>query len=205
MIRQWQSICDRDDIVLVVPTPNKADHWELTDLEYLHQLAERIASQYRIDPHRIVVGGQGKTGAIAWPLAFAGSDLFRHEFATSGFVNIVGGCCGTTPEHIAAIAAGVAGLPPRPNSEFGIREFRIRITQFAGLETLTIRPESNFQMIGERTNVTGSLKFARLIKAGDYADGDRGGARAGARRRQPHRHQHGRGHARLRAGDDRIS
>jgi 5-methyltetrahydrofolate--homocysteine methyltransferase len=93
---------------------------------------------------------------------------YLREFATSGFVNIVGGCCGTTPDHIKAIAAGVAGLPPRriQNSEVGIQN---SLTQFAGLETLTIRPESNFQMIGERTNVTGSLKFARLIKAGDYA------------------------------------
>ena len=77
-------------------------------------------------------------------------------------------------------------------------------TQFAGLETLTIRPDSNFQMIGERTNVTGSAQFARLIEAGDYADGDAGGARPGARRRQPDRRQHGRRHARLRAGDDRL-
>ena len=76
--------------------------------------------------------------------------------------------------------------------------------QFAGLETLTIRPESNFQMIGERTNVTGSPKFARLIQAGDYATATRGGARAGARRRQPHRRQHGRRHARFRAGDDGV-
>jgi len=93
---------------------------------------------------------------------------YLHEFATSGFVNIVGGCCGTTPDHIAAIARGVAGLPPRriQNSEFGIQN---SFTRFAGLETLTIRPESNFQMIGERTNVTGSLRFARLIRAGDYA------------------------------------
>jgi 5-methyltetrahydrofolate--homocysteine methyltransferase len=95
---------------------------------------------------------------------------YLREFATSGFVNIVGGCCGTTPDHIASIAQGVVGLAPRAvgirNSEFGIRN---SYTQFSGLETLTIRPESNFQMIGERTNVTGSLKFARLIKAGDYA------------------------------------
>ncbi len=93
---------------------------------------------------------------------------YLREFATSGFVNIVGGCCGTTPDHIAAIAQGVAGLPPRriQNSEFGIQN---SFTRFSGLETLTIRPDSNFQMIGERTNVTGSLKFARLIKAGDYA------------------------------------
>ena len=92
------------------------------------------------------------------------------EFADSHLVNIVGGCCGTTPDHIRAIARTVQGLPPRvpsatpPNSGF---------TQLAGLETLTIRPESNFQMIGERTNVTGSTKFARLIKAGDYAEASR--------------------------------
>jgi len=109
------------------------------------------------------------------PNAFGGYDEqpaetgdYLHEFATSGFVNIVGGCCGTTPDHIKAIADGVVGLPPRRirNSEFGIRN---SMTQFAGLETLTIRPDANFQMIGERTNVTGSLKFARLIKSGDYA------------------------------------
>src|SRR4051794_29121839 len=93
---------------------------------------------------------------------------YLREFATSGFVNIVGGCCGTTPDHIKAIADGVVGLPPRgmKNAELGIEN---SFTEFAGLETLTIRPESNFQMIGERTNVTGSMKFARLIKAGDYA------------------------------------
>ena len=77
-------------------------------------------------------------------------------------------------------------------------------TQFAGLETLTIRPESNFQMIGERTNVTGSARFARLIRADDLRRGVAGGARPGARRREHHRREHGRGHARLRARDDRF-
>jgi len=112
------------------------------------------------------------------------------EFAASGFVNIVGGCCGTTPDHIAAIAKAVNELPPRPIHHKGQEGHKgketsasfvssvvdqpanspeARYTQFAGLETLTIRPDSNFQMIGERTNVTGSLKFARLIRAGDYA------------------------------------
>jgi 5-methyltetrahydrofolate--homocysteine methyltransferase len=93
---------------------------------------------------------------------------YLREFATAGFVNIVGGCCGTTPDHIAAIAKGVVDLPPRAikNSELGIKN---SYTQFSGLETLTVRPDSNFQMIGERTNVTGSVRFARLIKAGDYA------------------------------------
>jgi len=85
------------------------------------------------------------------------------EFARAGFVNIVGGCCGTTPEHIAAIARAVERIPPRqvPRRE---RTF----AQFAGLETLTIRPDTNFIMVGERTNVTGSRRFAKLVLAGDY-------------------------------------
>ena len=90
---------------------------------------------------------------------------YLQEFASSGFVNIVGGCCGTTPDHIEAIADGVKDLPPRPRPSPSPQRF----TQFSGLETLTIRPDSNFQMIGERTNVTGSARFARLIRAGDYA------------------------------------
>ncbi len=87
------------------------------------------------------------------------------EFADAQLVNIVGGCCGTTPDHIRAIADTVKGLPPRP--VHGPSE---HFSQFAGLETLTIRPESNFQMIGERTNVTGSVRFARLIRTGNYAE-----------------------------------
>jgi 5-methyltetrahydrofolate--homocysteine methyltransferase len=89
---------------------------------------------------------------------------YLREFAKAGFVNIVGGCCGTTPEHIAEIAQGVEGLAPR-TSKSAVRE-----TQFSGLETLTIRPDSNFQMIGERTNVTGSARFARLIRAENYGE-----------------------------------
>jgi 5-methyltetrahydrofolate--homocysteine methyltransferase len=85
------------------------------------------------------------------------------EFATSGLVNIIGGCCGTTPEHIRAIARAVEGVKPRV-----VPQPTERYTQFSGLETLTIRPDTNFIMIGERTNVTGSRRFARLIKAGDF-------------------------------------
>ncbi len=100
------------------------------------------------------------------------------DFATSGFVNIVGGCCGTTPDHIKSIAGAVAGLPPRrfrPGaSDIGHRLAGIggeaHFTELSGLEPLTIRPDSNFQMIGERTNVTGSARFARLVKAGAWAD-----------------------------------
>ena len=84
-------------------------------------------------------------------------------FAADGLVNLVGGCCGTTPDHIAAVAAAVEGVTPRARPAPSDR-----YTEASGLERLTVRPDSNFLMIGERTNVTGSRKFARLIKAGDY-------------------------------------
>jgi 5-methyltetrahydrofolate--homocysteine methyltransferase len=84
------------------------------------------------------------------------------EFAANGWLNIVGGCCGTTPAHVRAIAQAVAGKPPRHRP-------RIEpLTRLSGLEPLTLRPESNFIMIGERTNVTGSKKFSRLILSGNY-------------------------------------
>ncbi len=84
------------------------------------------------------------------------------EWAQNGWLNIVGGCCGTTPPHIKAIAKAVKDLPPRkiPTIEPYLR--------LSGLDALTIRPNSNFLNIGERTNVAGSPKFAQLIKAGDY-------------------------------------
>jgi 5-methyltetrahydrofolate--homocysteine methyltransferase len=86
------------------------------------------------------------------------------EFAEAGLVNIVGGCCGTTPAHIRAMAAAVERVAPR-----AVPDRADAFTRYAGLETLTIRPDSNFQMIGERTNVTGSARFRRLIKADDFA------------------------------------
>ena len=84
------------------------------------------------------------------------------EWAENGWLNIVGGCCGTTPDHIASIAEAVHGLPPRvpPAAEPYLR--------LSGLESVTVRPESNFVNIGERTNVTGSPVFAKLVLAGDY-------------------------------------
>ena len=90
------------------------------------------------------------------------------DFADSGFVNIIGGCCGTTPDHIRAIARAVAGVRPRV-SGIGGPGSGLRLTTLSGLEPLVIRPDSNFQMIGERTNVTGSKKFERLVKARDWA------------------------------------
>ncbi len=86
------------------------------------------------------------------------------EFADAGFVNIVGGCCGTTPAHISAIAAAVAGKSPRIPAE------RRRVLQLSGLEAFTLTDDIPFVNVGERTNVTGSAKFRRLITNGDYAE-----------------------------------
>jgi len=91
------------------------------------------------------------------------ADVLR-EFAASGWLNIVGGCCGTTPTHIEAIADTVRGLKPRvpPQPE--------PTTRLSGLEPLTLRQDLSFVNIGERTNVTGSPKFSRLILAGEYEE-----------------------------------
>jgi 5-methyltetrahydrofolate--homocysteine methyltransferase len=87
-----------------------------------------------------------------------------HEFATNGWVNIVGGCCGTTPEHVTAIAHAVRGVKPRelPHPE--------PYTRLSGMEPLVLRPDTNFVNIGERTNVTGSPRFSKLILEGKFED-----------------------------------
>jgi len=105
------------------------------------------------------------------PNAFGGFDetpgrmaADLRDFAASGWLNIVGGCCGSTPAHIKAIAEAVRGLKPHALSK------PERYTRFSGLEPLTIRPDTNFVNIGERTNVTGSPKFAKLILSGKYEE-----------------------------------
>jgi 5-methyltetrahydrofolate--homocysteine methyltransferase len=84
------------------------------------------------------------------------------EFAASGLVNIIGGCCGTTPDHIRAIARAVAGKKPRKIPDIAPR------LRLSGLEPFTLTPEIPFVNVGERTNVTGSARFRKLITAGDY-------------------------------------
>lgn len=86
------------------------------------------------------------------------------EFAASGFLNIVGGCCGTTPAHIKAIAEAVAKYPPRVIPEIP------KACRLAGLEPFNIDRNSLFVNVGERTNITGSAKFARLIREENYAE-----------------------------------
>ncbi|HET7763428.1 MAG TPA: methionine synthase [Phycicoccus sp.] len=84
------------------------------------------------------------------------------EFAASGLVNVVGGCCGTTPEHVAAVAAAVAGSAPRTPAELR------PALRLSGLEPLVIDEDSLFVNVGERTNITGSARFRRLIQEEDY-------------------------------------
>ena len=89
---------------------------------------------------------------------------FLRQFAEDGLVNVVGGCCGTTPEHTHKIVGAIEGIPARaiPAPE--------RRPRWSGLEPFEIRPETGFVMVGERTNVTGSARFRSLIEAGDYQE-----------------------------------
>ncbi|HEU4971673.1 MAG TPA: methionine synthase [Gaiellaceae bacterium] len=92
----------------------------------------------------------------------ADTSRYLRAFAEDGLVNLVGGCCGTTPEHTQAIVRAVEGLPPRRVPPRSTRP------RFSGLEPFTIRPETGFVVVGERTNVTGSARFRRLIEANDF-------------------------------------
>ncbi|MCC7504001.1 MAG: methionine synthase [Saprospiraceae bacterium] len=106
---------------------------------------------------------------------------FIEDFALSGLVNIVGGCCGTTPDHIRHIAAHVDKIAPRKPAKAwqSVSEYQEEektgvsiagLTALSGLEPLIFRPDLNFVNIGERTNVTGSSKFAAYIRSGDYSE-----------------------------------
>lgn len=126
---------------------------------YIAELSRIAPTLVSIYPNAGLPNPLAPTGYDELP---AQTSSLLKEFAESGLVNLVGGCCGTTPEHIRAIADAVQELPPRavPEPE--------PFSRFSGLETLTVRPETNFIMVGERTNVTGSKRFARLIKDGDF-------------------------------------
>ena len=127
-------------------------------IEELSRVADTYVSAY---PNAGLPNPLAETGYDETPQYTAG--LIR-EFAQSGFVNIVGGCCGTTPAHIKAIAEAVRGIAPRALPELEKR------TRLAGLEPLNIGDDSLFVNIGERTNVTGSKAFSRLILADNYAE-----------------------------------
>jgi 5-methyltetrahydrofolate--homocysteine methyltransferase len=103
------------------------------------------------------------------PNAFGGYDetadvtaTLMRDFAHDGFLNVAGSCCGSTPAHTAAIASSMRGLEPRTVPA------RVRVPRFSGLEPFAITEDTGFVLIGERTNVTGSARFRRLIEGGDY-------------------------------------
>ncbi len=120
----------------------------------LHDLADCYVSCY---PNAGLPNAMG--GFDLTPEATAG---FLAEFAREGWLNIAGGCCGTTPEHIEAIAAALKDIAPRQPSE------PKAYTRLSGMDPLVIREETNFVNIGERTNITGSPKFKKLILGGEY-------------------------------------
>ncbi|HEV3448950.1 MAG TPA: methionine synthase [Gemmataceae bacterium] len=123
-------------------------------LETLAQIAQRPVSCY---PNAGMPDGfDGFDGSLEDTARALG------EFARNGWLNIVGGCCGTTPDWIRAIGQAVEGVAPRRLPDLPAWSW------YSGTEPLVVRPESNFIMIGERTNITGSRKFARLIKSGAY-------------------------------------
>jgi 5-methyltetrahydrofolate--homocysteine methyltransferase len=128
---------------------------------YIEELS-RVASCYvSAHPNAGLPNPLSETGYDEQPDKTA---RLMKEFATSGFLNIAGGCCGTTPEHIGAIAEAIKDVPPRqlPNIEKRLR--------LSGLEPFNIGDDTLFVNVGERTNVTGSKIFARLILNGDYGE-----------------------------------
>ncbi|MBD8161888.1 methionine synthase [Erwinia persicina] len=127
--------------------------------------------QYVAELARIAEGYVTAHPNAGLPNAFGEYDLDAQimaeqigEWAQAGFLNIVGGCCGTTPEHIAAMARAIDGVAPRQLPELPVA------CRLSGLEPLTISAESLFVNVGERTNVTGSAKFKRLIKEEKYQE-----------------------------------
>ncbi|MFW5910502.1 MAG: methionine synthase [Thiohalospira sp.] len=125
--------------------------------QYVEELSEK--SKFRVSAHPNA-GLPNEFGEYEQEPAEMAAHI--KEWAESGFLNIVGGCCGTTPDHIKAIAEAVEGIQPRQLPE---RPPRMRLS---GLEPCNVGPELGFVNIGERTNVTGSARFKRLIKEEDY-------------------------------------
>ncbi|MEZ4737433.1 MAG: methionine synthase [Caldilineaceae bacterium] len=127
--------------------------------QYVHDLSQVADTFVSVYPNAGLPNAFGEYDETPTEMA-----TVLHEFAHSGLLNVVGGCCGTTPNHIRAIAEAVADLPPRTMPTI---EPRCRLS---GLEPLVIGPQTNFVNVGERTNVTGSRRFARLIKEDNYEE-----------------------------------
>jgi len=125
-------------------------------IEELSKIADCYISCY---PNAGLPNPLSETGYDETPEDTSG---FLEEFAQSGFINIVGGCCGTTPDHIGALVKKIKGLTPRTIPTL------TQATRLSGLEALNFAEDSPFLMVGERTNVTGSPRFSKLIKEDDF-------------------------------------
>ncbi|WP_349617578.1 methionine synthase [Azotobacter salinestris] len=126
---------------------------------YLEELATKAETHVSAHPNAGLPNAFGEYDETPAEMA-----AVVEEFAAAGFLNIVGGCCGTTPPHIQAIAEAVAKYPPRAIPDIP------RACRLSGLEPFTIDRSSLFVNVGERTNITGSAKFARLIREENYAE-----------------------------------
>lgn len=126
---------------------------------YLAELASKAGTHVSAHPNAGLPNAFGEYDETPAEMA-----VVVEEFATSGFLNIIGGCCGTTPGHIEAIAKAVAKHPPRVIPEIP------KACRLSGLEPFTIDRSSLFVNVGERTNITGSAKFARLIREENYTE-----------------------------------
>ncbi|WP_028303511.1 methionine synthase [Oceanospirillum maris] len=124
---------------------------------YLEELSNKAETHVSAHPNAGLPNEFGEYDQSGKEMA-----VIIEEFAASGFLNIIGGCCGTTPEHISAIANAVAQYPPRPIPELP------KACRLSGLEPFNINADSLFVNVGERTNVTGSARFKRLIVEEDY-------------------------------------
>ncbi|SDG32106.1 methionine synthase (B12-dependent) [Pseudomonas benzenivorans] len=126
---------------------------------YLEELAAKAETHVSAHPNAGLPNAFGEYDETPAEMA-----AVVEEFAASGFLNIVGGCCGTTPAHIQAIAEAVSKYPPRAIPEIP------KACRLSGLEPFTIDRNSLFVNVGERTNITGSAKFARLIREDNYTE-----------------------------------
>ena len=151
----WHSIADADPFSVGINCALGAKQMR----PYIEELSNRAPVYISCHPN---AGLPNAFGGFDETPELMAADL--REFAGNGWLNIVGGCCGSTPEHVAAIAQAVRDLPPHTLVESD------HATRLSGLEPLTIRPELNFVNVGERTNVTGSPKFARLIREDQFEE-----------------------------------